>query len=498
MLRKLSPPSKRERLILMPAASPTSSFQLLFSELDKSGIRWAVWKGLSEINDGLSSRGDIDVLCAQDDEADVRQLLSDLGWFQADWKRKPSRRVVHFFQYEGDSGFFHLHLYFGITTGESGLKEYVFPFTDSVLETRVFDSALGVWVAHSGVLKQLFVLRHFLKGGSILSRLVYKRELEAYRREWALLRVRADDQSLVNLFEILGIPPLVIDDDRLIMPRFSQSFRIRNSLRRYLRFPVWSLPFIRVSEFSRIAARRIRRSRGRFLFPGGLVLAFIGPDGSGKSSQISAVKEIFMKDFLVSTFHLGKPWRPLGKIVSRLPQSKLFSRSRTLAVPRVAKLEVRGIAAPAAIKALLLAVSRVIVSKIAVRVAQRGTLVLSDRWAAITGQIDAPRLPDFEQASPLFRGLSRIEMSLYEKIPTADVAIFLNVSIEKVLDRVQARDGNTEQIIWMAEKRYEQSAGIQTVSKKRVSISNDGSPVVATRNAIRLIEKELSLLSHVE
>ena len=165
----------------------SNSFRVLCSELDNTGLKWAVWKGLSEIDRGLSGAGDLDILFAARDEPQVRQLLSSLGWFQADWKKKPVSQIAHFFSYNGHRGFFHLHAYFGITTGESGLKEYRFPLENLILDSRVLDPSVGLWTAQSDVLRQLFQLRRLLKAGSLLSRAIYRRELTQYRREWEVL-----------------------------------------------------------------------------------------------------------------------------------------------------------------------------------------------------------------------------------------------------------------------------------------------------------------------
>ena len=63
-----------------------------------------------------------------------------------------------------------------------------------------------------------------------------------------------------------------------------------------------------------------------------------------------------------------------------------------------------------------------------------GVLVLSDRWpSSNVGSIDGPKIPRVETGVLKFMG--RVERALYRTIPAADLAIILEVDLDKALSR---------------------------------------------------------------
>lgn len=476
----------------MPSGKSTDPLHLLLVELDQAGLKWAIWKGLAELKQGFGGSGDLDILCAEDNETELRELVARLGWFQADWKRRPSRRIAHYFIYDGQDDFFHLHLYFGVTTGESGLKEYELPLEKLILDGRVFDPELSVWLPQPEVLHGLFVLRHFLKGGSFISSMVYRLELDSYRREWEFLQSRGAGLQPISVFQVLEIPNLMIPPGEFVPGRFSQSRRVRKSLRRFLRYPAWSLPPRRIIQLFTLLLRRILGSRGRFLFPDGLVLAFTGPDGSGKSTALFEVKRIFSKKFRVSLFHLGKPLGRGGlpSLMSSLVQK--FSNTLDQSAARNVPTKSGKPSLPLALAAVALAGARALKSRQAVRAARGGVLVLADRWPALTGSVDAPRLEAGGATGTPIWWLSRVEFYLYAKVRPADVAALFRVTIENVLTRIGLRDGNDPRLEAGARERYRLSRNISVVSKRRVLFSNNGPTVAGVRRLVVFIQKELS------
>lgn len=64
----------------MTSSNSKTPLHLLLFELDQAGVRWAIWKGLAELDKGLGGSGDLDILCAEDDQAELRELLGRLCW----------------------------------------------------------------------------------------------------------------------------------------------------------------------------------------------------------------------------------------------------------------------------------------------------------------------------------------------------------------------------------------------------------------------------------
>ncbi|WP_189343888.1 MULTISPECIES: hypothetical protein [unclassified Mesorhizobium] len=159
---------------------------------------------------------------------------------------------------------------------------------------------------------------------------------------------------------------------------------------------------------------------------GGFVVALIGPDGMGKSTQADRLTQIFRWKFGCGQAYVGtgdgNGWR-----LRKALQALVFPyRRRLKSLAGNDGEDSRGrngprqgvVAAALALWAVLIAFERYVVVKRAHRWATRGMIVICDRWpqALRRGYLDGPTIPQHLFSIPGLSALARLEQRLYQKM----------------------------------------------------------------------------------
>jgi thymidylate kinase len=199
--------------------------------------------------------------------------------------------------------------------------------------------------------------------------------------------------------------------------------------------------------------RRLTRSQ-KELIPrsGGAVIAFVGPEATGKSTLIAEMSQWLGEHFAVEQIHAGKPKSTLLTLVPNLLVPALRSLFPT---SRSTRLEAQYLYEELsdkprtsyplifAIRSALLAYDRRSLLSRAYRRAANGTIVLCDRYPS--SQSGAPDGPQLSQLSASTNGhsirhrLAHVEARLYRQIPPPDLVIYLNAPLEVALLRNATR-----------------------------------------------------------
>lgn len=158
---------------------------------------------------------------------------------------------------------------------------------------------------------------------------------------------------------------------------------------------------------------------------GGLVIALVGPDGVGKSTQVERLVRSFRWKFGCVKAYAGtgdgRGWWPrklLTKfLVTRRHQLKAaIHRNGAVSGYRSRKSHV--FTAGLACWGLLIAIERYAMVRRAHRSATRGLIVICDRWpqALQRGYLDGPVIPSAPDHLPVIAALARLELNLYRKM----------------------------------------------------------------------------------
>ncbi len=437
--------------------------QVLIEALNQLGLEYCHWKSNMSLTEGLCGKTDLDLLIAHRDATLFRTVLGQHGFRPAvsrDGDSYPS--MEHFYGVDESTGILvHVHAYYRVITGESLAKNYRFPLERLLLENSRWQGSLRVPMKPAELV--VFTLRMMLKHTQLV-------ELALLSRDWRKTSQEADwllEPGVLEAAQELvreWLPALdvglfsecvrALSVPASLPRRIWLGHRLRASAVRYARHSSIYAWLFGLAKFSKMAFRSLVHSKQR-MFPaaGGAVIAFVGPEATGKTTLIKEVQHWLGEHFEVEHIHVGKPRSTLltllpnllmpafRKLLPELRSSKLEKRFD--AVENREELPARGYPLIFALRAVMMAYDRRALLTRAFAQAANGKIILCDRYPSVTvGAPDSPQI-DQERAAgdryPLQSVLGRMEARLYRQIPPADLVISLTVPVEVAVIRNKNR-----------------------------------------------------------
>ena len=437
----------------------------LFERLDEAGVRYCHWKSNWALAETLDGKTDLDLLVSREDASSYRRILQDLGFRPAvQHGAAPFPAVEHDHALDSATGtLVHVHSYYRVISGGSLAKNYHLPLEEMLL--RDVRREVAVNVPSRGAELIVFVLRMSLKHATMAELVLVTRDWENVRREAAWLvtdeaRAEAEAQLPVWLpafdsglfadaLDALTAPASVVR--RVVVGR-----RVRAALRPYSRrgrLRAW------LAETGAFTDKALARSRGstKRLSPaaGGAVIAFVGPEATGKSTLLADAEGWLGAHFTVRRVHAGKPPSTFLTAVPNLLLPALRSlfpgqRSTRVTASLAPDLEERpatraGKSFPMlfGIRSVLLAHDRRALLTRAYASAANGVIVLSDRYPSVErGAVDGAQLGHDDGPAPagaVRRRLAALEARQYREIPPPDLVVYLMAPLEVALERNRER-----------------------------------------------------------
>src|SRR5690625_5290511 len=148
----------------------------ILHSFEEYGGEYVSWKNNHEIHLVFEGESDLDIFIPYAHKELFFELAKKEKWIIVKNPVADYPNVCHLFTIDKELKIYHLHVYFKVITGESWLKEYNFPLDDFLIENRILHPS-GIYILNKKAQAYLFVLRHFLKGYSLSSRILYKNEL---------------------------------------------------------------------------------------------------------------------------------------------------------------------------------------------------------------------------------------------------------------------------------------------------------------------------------
>ncbi len=290
----------------LPGARPVDAMlttvHRLVADLEGAGIRYCHWKSNEHLGASMSGLTDLDVLVERGRDGDLQQVLARTGFrrFQAaGLAGYPA--VEDYLAVDPPTGrLVHLHLHYRLTLGQKYLKGHRLPWEEETLAMRRRDAEYGIHVAAPEIELLLLVVRDALKRRmrTVLADLSGRRGGPGdFHREFHWLVERADLDAVAELGERLIGPRIrdtlgrLLESGARAEDRRAFAARVRPALRDCRTYgPVSATLHAAIREGVWLAGGLSRR---RFRWPlalrrvsprGGVVVAFLGSDGSGKSS----------------------------------------------------------------------------------------------------------------------------------------------------------------------------------------------------------------------
>jgi thymidylate kinase len=438
----------------------------LFARLDALDIRYCHWKSNEHLGPALTGVTDVDALF----DRRAAQRLAHVLTSDARFKRfvvKAGRGYPGIEDYVGfDPGtgkLTHLHVHYQLTLGEKFLKGHRLPWEDVMLATRVRDPEHNVWVTDPHLELLILITRAALKlrwrdRALALLGQDYVRGSMWREMRWLAERVRAD--RLIEVASPLVGQAAAHAAAAMIStraPSIGQLAAFRRSVdpplqayrmyspagaARRMMFREWTWIWWRVSHWITRAPTRSTRTPPQ----GGVTIAFVGPDGAGKSTLTQAIAHWLSAEMAVVSTYGGsgkgsasqpRRWLQRASALAR-PAATTPSVSRPGAAPRSEPAGVRLFGR--LLWVLTLARERRRSAQGVRQARSLGMIVLSDRLpqTQFAGLNDGPRLGHWiDSPSWLRRSVARRERAAFrmaELVPP-DLVIRLQLPVDVAAHR---------------------------------------------------------------
>lgn len=434
-----------------PSARVKAVIRDLLATLEQRGVRYCHWKSNIRLADALSGDDDVDLLVHRADATAFEESLLAHGF-----KLTRSRDgidhpgVFHALGLDAASGeIVHVHAYAQIVTGDSLVKNYRLSVEDALLDgTRLID---GVRVPSAEAELVLFGIRMALKHVSPIEIAMANRGYPGVIRELEWLYAAADERRAVRLCAEL-FPEIEPDLLRRLLDavgprgsllqRIALGWKVSARLRDRRRLGWAAASMSRIWRVIVLLLGRLRRRKTLALRSGGMIIAFVGPKATGKSTLTRALGERLGRHLDVTHIHAGMPPASLLSFLPRMltPLARIvFHKERPSEYEKAERRRQKTYSLVYVLRMMLAAYDRRKLLLKALRAATAGSIVISDRYPSdIAGAIDSSCFDDEAVArcsSTLKRRLMLIERSLYRGLPKPDFVIRLTAPIEATLAR---------------------------------------------------------------
>jgi thymidylate kinase len=462
------------------AATPIPAIERFFDLLNREGVEYCHWKGNWSLQHGLAGEKDLDLLLDRRSLPKATAVLATLGYKPATVRWEPvTHGVIHYYGLEERSGqLIHIHLYTRVASGESFIPSHVFPWERMLLDHGY---AIGnVRVPSKPAELVLFVLRTLVRYGSLLDlvQLVRNPQRVGLELDW-LLRGSPAAESL-PLVETYC--PVIHKQFIMYLKSLSRSgslvkrLRLARRIRRQLQgYAIRSFPG-RIAAYVQLLSGELRcavmKKKKKVLQSGGAVIAFVGPEASGKSTLVEECRRCLGNELAVRAIHAGKPpatWLTaplhfslplLRRVLPRIRPTRFESSSKfgDCSDRASGRVGLGSVLYAGRAVALAWARRRLLIS--ARRSAANGEIVVCDRYPSDCSGIDSRRLverPDQRGfLGSIYNLLARLERRIYLQVPPPDIVVKLRVPLEKAKVRNRERVKLDKEDDAYLEKRHEQ------------------------------------------
>jgi len=411
----------------------------LFADFEREDIRYCHWKSNFHLDAALEGKTDLDILVTREQSIEIRKIL-----------HKNSFRLfsgVGFLRYSSIEDFVgmdnettslvHVHLHYELVVGKKFLKGTHLPFEKEILRTRK-KSLEGIYVIDPNVEVIVLLIRSVIKGEGLSETLFHE-------LQWLMERI--DMCEIISFSELFFGKEFGLSTEQLIKSfpdlREYNSFKHiakkvleplvgeqnRLNFRYLLRKAIMANKFIKSRVF------RLPVPYKRTICEGGVIVAFIGVDGAGKSTIVEDTSTFIRKKLDVYCEYFGSGDGNASFLRRPLIFLKRFRKS-----DNDSEKTSRSIGFSKAVWAIILALEKKKKFRRIVTARSRGMIVLCDRYPQIqfAGFNDGPLLGEWLNSnSQLKRVLACWEKNIYKEalIVSPDLVLKLRVGFETARTR---------------------------------------------------------------
>jgi len=453
-------------LAAQPAGSLISRVLLaVLDDFQQTNISYCFWKSSRSVYSVLTGESDLDLLIARKDQHRCQTILLKRGLkLFPSIPHRDDPAVLSFLGYDDLIGrLVHVHLHYRLVSGERLLKNYRLPWEDVILARSIQHPAFPIRMLDPTSEAFLLIVRSCLE---------LRRRDPITARHWAptthkfsldrtALASRLDDDALRELAAGLTNERLAaefveafhdkkpLEDHRALrrhIEKFLAPYRtygaVEARLRTAIRAAHWVVGGLN-KHFLYLPRPWSRRAPG-----GGIIVAIVGVDGSGKSTAVTTISAWLGSEIDTIPMYFGtgdgrpslllRPFKMMLPLIARVLKTRPKGASHS-------KISSRG---PSLFYSVLLTVWALVVARekrnklvTARRGANRGLVILTDRYPQneTPSFNDGPLLNRVPHAPQWLRRLEASAYSLAQRLPP-DLVIKLQVTPETAQSREPSMD----------------------------------------------------------
>ena len=311
----------------------------IFNRLMEEKVNYCHWKSNEHLEEGLNGETDLDILVSEADKNRFANILIECKCLKVQpqyGSRYP--KVEEWIGFDDETGkLIHWHVHFRMITGTKHLKEYVFPWHQLALDTKIPDESGKVYIIEPNLELVILYMRIVLKQQTIeeTNRFVLDSD---YRKEIQWLKQRVNSDSLSKLLNCIWKEKQ--DEVLTILMKTNPSKKDFAAFQKLTKEKAQSMKtgsavgnafLYRVRSQSVSTKRLIKRKCGLVPFSTlktlngrGVIFAFIGCDGSGKSNVTDQICKWLGWKLDCQNFYFGMGERYKKPLIYKMAQSHIM------------------------------------------------------------------------------------------------------------------------------------------------------------------------------
>ena len=295
-----------------------------FAMLEECDIRYVHFKSNSSLRQSFEGRGDFDVLVDRHKLKEIEQILLSLKAKRFNPMRYGNYPGVdNWLLFDENTGILHhLHLHYQLCTGKELVKDYVIPWDELLFSTRVKNDEYGIYTSSPELEYLLLNVRIVLKSKSkdkITSAMgcysLYpslRKEREGLYQNVSWEKITTYCETLFSAGNCQAVQEL-LKKSQLKGSDFIRLSRIvRFEFRDYRRMngfvaALKSTGLMFEKRYDLVLSRKLHISRmiKKTTMSGGLIIAFVGVDGAGKSTTTQKIATWLAHKTECTRFYMG-------------------------------------------------------------------------------------------------------------------------------------------------------------------------------------------------
>lgn len=285
----------------------------VFSQFNKHNVVYCHWKSIDHLEATYLGDTDIDVLFARNQRALIEVILAECGFVRMDTVALRSYPgIMDYVALDEASGkWAHLHLHYLLNMGDRWVKSFYLDLEDHILKNRIWNETFQTFAVNPHDELPLLIARMSLKSRIPFSYQTSKNELAFLVKEIEKVEKPSSSfpltpvwQEIMDIFysastydlDFINKKGKLLRQELKAFRRFSYlHFLLLSSMRAIYRYNI---------EFRRRFLHRYNYGR-RAIPQGGYIIAFVGIDGSGKTSAVARLEKFFKIQVNVENTFLG-------------------------------------------------------------------------------------------------------------------------------------------------------------------------------------------------